>query len=189
MYNITLQEVENRKKIIGDRIRKERKALNLTQDEFKERIHISARQTIARWENGKALPTLEDFIIMCELFRCDIGYLLCEHDEKTRTATDIRKETGLSETAINRIAPSVKGNSIQLITPVKEAERKALNGILEFNGGDILRLVTRFLFPNEVKEVEELESTPAKDAALCMLELSEELHALKTKLQGGANNG
>ena len=189
MINVVPQKIEDRKRKIGERIRIERRSLNLTQDEFKERINISARQTIARWENGKALPTLEDFLIMCELFSCDMGYLLCEHNEKTRAATDIRKETGLSEKAINRIAPTVRGNGIQLISPVKEAERKALNGILEFNNGDILRLVTRFLFPDEVKTVEELESTPTKDMALCLLELSEELHALKAKVQGGANNG
>ena len=38
---------------------------------------------------------------LCNIFNCEIGYLLCEYDCKTRAATDIVKETGLSEKSID----------------------------------------------------------------------------------------
>lgn len=40
---------------------------------------------------------------MCELFDCEISYLFCEYDCKTRETTDIQKATGLSEKSIQRL--------------------------------------------------------------------------------------
>ena len=59
------------------------------------------RKTISNWEKGISLPPLDIMLRMCDLFECDLGYLLCEYDTKTRSATDIQAETGLSEDAIN----------------------------------------------------------------------------------------
>lgn len=58
------------------------------------------RQDVSDWEKGKKLPPIEAMIKMCDLFDCELGYLLCEYNTKERTATDIHKETGLSEEAI-----------------------------------------------------------------------------------------
>lgn len=90
-------------KAIGKRICKERKEAGLSQGKFAESLHLSqdSRQTIAKWENGKVLPALEYLLSMCDLFNCELGYLLCEYDCKTKTATDIHTKTGLSEEAIN----------------------------------------------------------------------------------------
>lgn len=102
------------KKNIGERIRECRKAYRddrdyrdhapdqagfgalLIEDSEKE-VHPN---TISSWENGKTLPELKYLLRMCDLFDCELGYLLCEFDTKTRAATDIQKETGLSEKAI-----------------------------------------------------------------------------------------
>lgn len=64
---------------------------------------MNSRQTIAKWENGETLPNLETFFNMCKLFKCELGYLLCEYDCKTKAATDIYALTGLSENAINKL--------------------------------------------------------------------------------------
>ena len=87
-------------KSIGERIRKERKELGMNQDQLASALNISSRQTIAKWENGSAIPQLEDMLNMCNLFCCELGYLLCEHDLKTREATDIHNLTGLSKESI-----------------------------------------------------------------------------------------
>lgn len=107
MNNISTIElesrIEGRKREIGQRIALERNALGLSQDELKEIIHIGTRQTIWKWETGKNLPTMRDFLELCELFNCELAYLLCEQDCKTKENTDIQKATGLSEVAIENI--------------------------------------------------------------------------------------
>ena len=165
---INLDEIEARKKAIGARIKKERNELKLTQDQFKDKIYISARQTIASWEQGKSLPSLNDMILMCKLFNCELGYLLYEQDCKTRTATDIKAVTGLSQKAISRISSEVKGKGICLTSSATITERKALNNILEFSDGVALRLIARYLYPDELSYIEEIETNDLKEAVLCM---------------------
>lgn len=87
-------------KKIGERIRKERKALDETQDSFAEKHGIS-RGTVVSWEKGDSCPSLQKMLDLCKEFNCEIGYLLGEYDCKTRQATDICRETGLSEEAVN----------------------------------------------------------------------------------------
>lgn len=91
-------------KKIGQRIRLERRNAGFSrQEDFGEALGLctSSRQTIGKWENGKLLPSLDDFFKMCKVFDCELGYLLCEYDCKTREATDIQQTIGLSEKAIN----------------------------------------------------------------------------------------
>ena len=87
-------------KKIGSIIKKERKELGMNQETFAAALNISARQTIAKWENGTVVPQLEDMLNMCNLFGCELGYLLGEHELKTRDASDIHERTGLSSEAI-----------------------------------------------------------------------------------------
>ena len=93
-------------KKVGQRIRKERKGAGFkTQGDFAKRMgyHEESRQTIGNWENGKILPRLDDLLKMCEIFNCELSYLLCEYNCKTRENTDIQAATGLSEEAINSL--------------------------------------------------------------------------------------
>lgn len=93
------------KKAIGERIRKERESMGLSQANFAKLLHFkeSSRQVIGKWEKGKVLPHFDLMLAMCSLFECELGYLLCEYDCKTRVATDIKKATGLTEDAVNRL--------------------------------------------------------------------------------------
>ena len=174
-------------KRIGARIRQERKLCGISQDELGAKLSV-ARQTIAKWERGDSMPQLYDLLEVCNLFKCELGYMLCEYDCKTRTATDIQAETGLSEVAISRITASISGRGIRMYTPSRDLERKALNLLLEFNGGEILALISDYLY-NKEKPVE-LEDgrmlTAATISTSYLLEISGELQALKGKINGGA---
>lgn len=66
-------------------------------------LDSTSRTTIRKWERGEVLPPLEHLLKMCELFGCELGYLLGEYDLPTRTATDIQQETGLSVKAIEQL--------------------------------------------------------------------------------------
>ncbi len=89
-------------KEIGSRIKRERKSLCLSQGELAEKCNLSAssRQTVGAWEQGILLPSVPDLLKLCSLFDCELGYLLGEYDRKTREATDIYLETGLSVDAV-----------------------------------------------------------------------------------------
>ena len=94
------------KKIIGDRIKKGRIAAGFkTQCDFAERMGYSkeSRQTVSNWENGNVQPSLKDILLMCELFSCELEYLLGIYPCKTREATDIQAVTGLSQDAIETL--------------------------------------------------------------------------------------
>ena len=99
---------------IARRIRSAREALNMSQSELAEKMDtISPRKegktmnynTIGRWENelNDIIPSLKDMLALCEIFECDLTYLLCEHDTRRRVAADVQKVTGLSEEAIERL--------------------------------------------------------------------------------------
>ena len=102
-------DLEQRKDLIGKRIRYERKTLGLSQERFSEELDRE-RALIGRWERGERLPSLEDLINMCELFNCEVGYLLCEegYENKTRKVTDICNSTGLSEESVNLLIEDKK---------------------------------------------------------------------------------
>lgn len=92
---------------IGKRIKEQRIVAGYTQSDFAVAIGLQedSRQSVGSWEDGRRLPRLETLLKMCELFDCEIGYLLCEpgYNCKTRKATSVQKATGLSEKAIQRL--------------------------------------------------------------------------------------
>ena len=133
--------LEQRKELIGERIRYERKTLGLSQERFAEELDRE-RALIGRWERGERLPSLEDLINMCELFQCEVGYLLCEegYENKTRTVTDICKSTGLSEEAVKlliedreRLAKLDKTRSLvlEVVERIIKNERQVKTSLLE----------------------------------------------------------
>ena len=90
-------------KKIGERIHQERTILGLTMEEF-GRFLGTTRQNVSSWEKGTAKGlALDDLLKMCEIFNCELGYLLCEFDCKTRENTDISAITGLTEEAIEQL--------------------------------------------------------------------------------------
>lgn len=86
-------------KVIGSRIKEARTNSSLTQEDLGNRVGVS-RWTVAGWEKGDKMPEMAVMLNLCNLFSCELGYLLCEHDTKTRQAADICEETGLSEESV-----------------------------------------------------------------------------------------
>lgn len=94
---------------IGLRIKEERERLGWSQSELADKCNLSvnSRQTISKWESGKQLPPLNDLLRLCELFKCETGYILCEpgyvKGYKTRAAMRLYEEIGLSELAAENL--------------------------------------------------------------------------------------
>lgn len=139
-------EAETRK-AIANRIRKERGALGLSQTAFAEHIGFS-KPTIVSWEHKDGLnriPTMDQIMALCNAFNCEPEYILCIIDTKSRTNTDIIKETGLSEAAVNilRLAnreDSTANNTIQLVdrfirrcTPIADSLKDLCDAAIEKN--------------------------------------------------------
>ena len=102
---------------IGGRIKKERSDRNLSLEELASKLNVT-RQTLSAWERGgrrnkkeKAdpndntytYPSLEDFLNLCEIFDCELDYLLCEIDCTEKNIQYIHEYTGLSEEAIKNL--------------------------------------------------------------------------------------
>lgn len=119
---------------IGARIRVERENLRLTQCQLGVAVGLAdgpgAGQAVGKWEHGTKKPDMEKLQLMCDLFGCELPWLLCgpSFPCKTRDISDIHIMTGLSERAIRRL--SVFGNPPQTLpygTPVLDI----LNDLLE----------------------------------------------------------
>ena len=89
---------EDRKKIIGERIKAEREKKGLSKPDLLKKICMSenSHKSVTAWEKGEILPSLDNLSQMAELFNCDIGYLLGDYDERTRDLADVCQVTGLS---------------------------------------------------------------------------------------------
>lgn len=94
---------------IGERIKEERENKKLTQEELAEKVgkltgHTTLkRQTVAGWERGTPIKKIEQLTALCEIYECDMSYLLCEYDCKRIASVEISKITGLSEMAIDSL--------------------------------------------------------------------------------------
>lgn len=89
---------------LGKTIKKERLRLNLSQKELGECLKVSNKQ-ISVYEKSKAIPYFDTLCRMCEVFNCELGYLLGEKDYKSGTKLDtaISESLKLSPKAINTI--------------------------------------------------------------------------------------
>ena len=103
---------------IGERIKKERKAHGFkSQDslvnELKERFAFPiTRQTLAKIEKGENNHYDCDLLFaLCEIFDCEMGYLLCEYDTRYGREKDVAIDTGLSQEAATKLC-YIKDNPI-----------------------------------------------------------------------------
>lgn len=94
-------------KAIGDRIRNLRTEKVGSQEKLIAMLSDKApigRNTLSAIENGNAKHfELSLLTGLCEIFGCEVGYLLCEYDCKTRVSSDVQTITGLSESAIGTL--------------------------------------------------------------------------------------
>lgn len=69
---------------IGNRIRKYRVELSISQEELAEKIYVT-RQTISNWENAKSYPDIHSLLLMSTLFDISIDELIKGDVEKMKT--------------------------------------------------------------------------------------------------------
>lgn len=128
---------DDRTKLVGSRIKEERQRMGLKPKEFLVEIYKSeqSHKMLTEWETGKRMPDLDSLARMAELFDCDIGYLLGDYDEHHRDTADIKKDTGLSEFAIERLKSMwshiQRDHKNGWIGTPEEGEIKAINTLLE----------------------------------------------------------
>lgn len=146
------EKLEIIKKTAGKRIKAERTEAGYSQADLAEALLLSrdSRQTVSNWENGRTLPSLDILLAMCDLFECEIGYLLGEegYEGKTRVVTDVHKITGLSHKAIENVCLLKELDEL----PPKPGQLKILNSLLE-NMVDFSLFLTQIeLYLNIAKE-------------------------------------
>ena len=66
---------------VGERIQHYRKSLGMSQDELGQKLNVS-RQTISLWETGQTLPTIDNLILLKEIFSVTVDELLSDDEIK-----------------------------------------------------------------------------------------------------------
>ena len=141
-------------KIVGDRIAKERNALGMSQDKFIEaygkKFGITTRRTLSKVENGdeSCKFTVWQLLEFCRIFRCDMGYLLGEYDCHSRKATDICKETGLSE------------NAVKNLTRLKPAQKEDCTSYIDEKGVLVIKRPDNIVPPARLTDTGEMTDFP-----------------------------
>ena len=70
------------------RMKELRKRLGIEQTELAQRMNL-ARSTIAMWETGRSMPSLDMLIQLCEILGCTTGYLLGLEDTPCPNTDDL----------------------------------------------------------------------------------------------------
>ena len=99
------EEIEKKKQsILSKKITERREEYNFTISELAELVGVD-RGVISDWEkpDKKRKPNLSNLWRLSEVLDCDIGFLFGEHDTAEYSNEYIRRETGLSESAIRTL--------------------------------------------------------------------------------------
>ncbi len=59
----------------GDNLQNLRKQKKMSQEELAEKVDVS-RQSISKWERGESYPTMNNIMILCNIFHCNINDLV-----------------------------------------------------------------------------------------------------------------
>ena len=94
----------------GEIVRKQRRAMNLNQEELGKRLGLS-KQTVSNWENNNVLPSVETLVKLARLFHCSTDYLLglTENREGSLDITGLTPEQAASISNIVRDLRSAYG--------------------------------------------------------------------------------
>ncbi len=66
----------------GQRIRQIRKARNFTLEELSEFLGISP-QAISKWQRGDALPSIDNLMVLCDIFETHVEDLIVREDDRS----------------------------------------------------------------------------------------------------------
>ena len=98
--------------------------VRLLRESPKAPVESKAEMTAERlkqWEYGNNPISHEWIPAICEVLDCDVGYLFGEYKERHRISADIAAETGLTESAIQKIHNLRCGNQVDWLTDILNA--------------------------------------------------------------------
>lgn len=120
---------------IGKIIKQERKNKGWTQEYLGNKLNIVGKQ-ISNYENGITIPPVEVLFKLCDLFNCELGYILGEpkYTFRTKENTIICSNTGLSLEAVHAIC-RITGTTKKCIDYGHNSEKykRILNQVLSSN--------------------------------------------------------
>lgn len=89
---------------IGNTIRIERDKRNWSQKKLGDKLGITGKQ-VSKYEHGDPIPPIDVLLKLCEIFECELGYLLGEqsYSEGTKLQTAIHETLNLSLPATETI--------------------------------------------------------------------------------------
>jgi len=105
---------------VGKIIKHERaNVMGVTMNEFaevlsKHDLNVSV-STLKKWESGSIEIPLNKLLILCNIFGCEIDYLLGRQKCKTKKAVDICEATGLSGRSASLLADSPRDSFYNLV--------------------------------------------------------------------------
>lgn len=76
-----------------------RKKAGLTQTALAEKLHVS-RQAVSRWEQGSAMPDIENLIAMSELFGVSLDELLKDQSPQIQSAQPKADESSVNDASL-----------------------------------------------------------------------------------------
>ena len=89
-------------KKLGANIAELRNNFDISQEKLSEKLKVS-RKTVSDWETGKKRPTLDNLAALCDLFHCEMDYLLGKTDFPTKEIDVVCSYTGMSQKTIKKI--------------------------------------------------------------------------------------
>ena len=66
---------------LSQKLKSTREQANLSQQDVADSLNIS-RQSVSKWENGKACPDIDNLAILSELYGVSLDYLIKDNQEK-----------------------------------------------------------------------------------------------------------
>ena len=153
--------------LIMNNIKVSRQEQGLTQEELANELYISARQTIGKWEKGEdGGITLQQLRGLCNLFNCEIGYIVGDYDTKRKATADASEETGLSNASVLSLSSNSKAKPYIPLLDFLLSDSE--------NGIYFLRLLSEYFYS--------IDSDTREDA-ISLLEIQNTMNKLKTKIK------
>ena len=80
-------------KVIGENLKRLRKAKSLSVDEVREYLRLGSVQAIYKYEQGKGYPQTDTMLALMELYDAELSDIICEHKSKVRCFKEERHST------------------------------------------------------------------------------------------------
>ena len=107
---------------LRDNISGRRRAAGLTQEDVASRLAVS-RQTVGKWESGRATPELEKLIALCDLLECSLDELV------GRTEAEIdSSDEAVSSMSVAPVAAPETNDADNLVPGLPDDESFAPHG-------------------------------------------------------------